>query len=43
MAVQVFMAASMKMVLFWDVAWGSLLEVYRRFRDACFVYHHGDE
>jgi hypothetical protein len=33
---QVFTAASMKMAAFWDVAPCSLVEVYRRFRRACY-------
>jgi hypothetical protein len=33
--IQVLTAASVKMVVFWDVALCSLVEVYRRFRGAC--------
>jgi hypothetical protein len=32
-----------KMTVFWDVAPCSLVEVYRRFRGACFLHHQGDE
>jgi hypothetical protein len=37
---QVLTAASKKTV-FWLVAPCSLVEVYRRFRGACYVHHHG--
>jgi hypothetical protein len=32
----------LKITVFWDVAPYSLEEVYRRFRDACCLYHQGD-
>jgi hypothetical protein len=32
------MAASTKMAVFWDIAPRSLVEVYRRFRDACCLH-----
>jgi hypothetical protein len=38
---QVLTAASMKMSIFWDVAPRSLVEVYRRFKGACFLHHQG--
>jgi hypothetical protein len=38
---QVLTAASMKMTVFWVVAPRSLLEVYWRFRCACYVHHQG--
>jgi hypothetical protein len=31
---------ALKMTTFWDVAPCSLVEVHRRFRDACCVVHH---
>jgi hypothetical protein len=34
---QVLMAVSMKMAVFWVVALGSLVEVYRRFRGAALM------
>jgi hypothetical protein len=37
------MAASMKMAFFWVVAPCSLVEVYQRFRGACFLHHQGDD
>jgi hypothetical protein len=30
----------LKMAVFWDVAPCSMVEVYRRFRDACSLHHH---
>jgi hypothetical protein len=33
----------MKMSVFRDVGSCSLVEDYRRFRDACCLHHHGDE
>jgi hypothetical protein len=39
---EVLTAASMKLVLFWAVAF-VLVEVYRRFRGACFLHLQGDE
>jgi hypothetical protein len=38
---QVLTAASMKMAVSWDVAPCSLVEVYRRFRDAGCLHHQG--
>jgi hypothetical protein len=32
----------MKMAVFWVVAPGSLVEVYRRFRGTCYLHHQGD-
>jgi hypothetical protein len=32
----------MKMAVFWDVAPYNLVEVFRRFRGACCVYHRPD-
>jgi hypothetical protein len=40
---QVRMAASMKMTVFWDVAPCSLVEMYRRIRDAYCLHHQGNE
>jgi hypothetical protein len=40
---EVLMAASMKMAVFWVVAPCSLVEVNRRFRDACCLHHQGDD
>jgi hypothetical protein len=40
---QVLTAASMKMAVFWVVAPCSLVEVYRRFRGACYLHHQVDE
>jgi hypothetical protein len=37
------MAASLKMIVFWDVAPGSLVEIYRRFRGAYYLHHHRPE
>jgi hypothetical protein len=34
---------NMKMAVFWDVAQCSLVEAYRRFRDACCLYHQDEE
>jgi hypothetical protein len=39
---QILTAASMKMTVFWVVAPGSVVEVYRRFRDACCLHHLPD-
>jgi hypothetical protein len=39
---QVLTAASLKMAVFWVVAPRSLVEVYRRFRGACYLHLHGD-
>jgi hypothetical protein len=36
-----FQAASMKMAVFWDVVACSLVEVYRRFRGACYLSLQG--
>jgi hypothetical protein len=36
---QVFTAASKKMAIFWVVAPYGLVEVYRRFREACCLHH----
>jgi hypothetical protein len=33
----------MKMTLFGDVAPCSPVEVYRRFKGACYLYHQGDD
>jgi hypothetical protein len=38
---QVLTAASMKMAVFWIVAPWDLVEVYRRFRGACYLHHQG--
>jgi hypothetical protein len=38
---EVLKAASMKMTVSWEVALCSLVEVYRRFRGACRLHHHG--
>jgi hypothetical protein len=43
MRIQVLMAASMKMTIFWVVVLCSLVQVYRRFRDACGFHHQGNE
>jgi hypothetical protein len=32
-----------KMIVFWVVAPCSLVEIYRRFKSACCLRHHGDE
>jgi hypothetical protein len=40
---QVLSAASMKMAVFYDVAPCSLVDVYRRFRGACFLHYQSDE
>jgi hypothetical protein len=32
----------MQMAVFWVVAPCSLVQVYRRFRDACCLHHQGD-
>jgi hypothetical protein len=40
---QVLAAASMKMTGFWDAAPCSIVEPYRRFRDAYCFYHQGDQ
>jgi hypothetical protein len=40
---QVLKAANMKMAVLWVVAPCSLVEVYRRFRGACCLYHQGDK
>jgi hypothetical protein len=40
---EVLTAASMKMAVFCVVAPCSLVEVYRRFRGACYLHHQGDE
>jgi hypothetical protein len=34
--------ASIKMAVFWVTALFSLVEVYRRFKGACCLYHQGD-
>jgi hypothetical protein len=39
---QVLTVASMKMVVFWDVAPCSLAEIYRRFRGVYSLHHQGD-
>jgi hypothetical protein len=39
---QVFTATSMKMIVFWDVASCSLVEIGRRLRGACCLHHQGD-
>jgi hypothetical protein len=39
---QVLTAASMKVTVFCDVALRSLVEIYRRSRDACCLNHQGD-
>jgi hypothetical protein len=31
-----------RMTVFWDVAPCSLVEVYRRFRNACYLHHQDD-
>jgi hypothetical protein len=33
----------MKMAVFWVVAPGNLVEVYRRFGGVCCLHHHSDE
>jgi hypothetical protein len=33
----------MKMIIFWDVAPCSQVDIYRRFRDACHLYYQGDD
>jgi hypothetical protein len=38
---EVITAANMKMAVFWVVDPCSLVEVYRRFRGACCLNHHG--
>jgi hypothetical protein len=38
---QVFMAVSMKMTVFWNVAPCSLVEIDRRFRGAYYLHHQG--
>jgi hypothetical protein len=38
---QVLTAAGMKVIAFWDVAPCSLVEVYQRFRGACWLYRQG--
>jgi hypothetical protein len=38
---QVLAAETIKMVVFWVVAPYSLVEIYRRFRDACCLHHQG--
>jgi hypothetical protein len=40
---RVFMAASIKMAVFWIVAPRSLVEIYRRFRGACNLQHQDDD
>jgi hypothetical protein len=40
---QVLMAASMKMTVFWDVVPCSLVQVYRRFRCVYWLHHHPDD
>jgi hypothetical protein len=40
---QVLTAASMKMIVFWDLAPSSLVEIYRRFRGAYSLQHQGDD
>jgi hypothetical protein len=34
---------TLKMAVFWAVTPCSLVEVYRRFRGACYLHHQGDE
>jgi hypothetical protein len=36
------LSTEVKMAVFWVVAQCSLVEVYRRFRGACCLYHQGD-
>jgi hypothetical protein len=36
------LTASMKMTVFWDVAPCSLIEIYRRYRDAYCLHQQGD-
>jgi hypothetical protein len=38
---EVLTAVSMKMAVFWVTSPCSLVEVYRRFRDACCLHHEG--
>jgi hypothetical protein len=40
---EVLTAVNMKMTVFWVVVPCSLVEVYRRFRGACYVHHHPDD
>jgi hypothetical protein len=40
---EVLTSASMKMAVFWVVAPCTLVEVYRRFRDAFCLLHQGDK
>jgi hypothetical protein len=40
---EVLMEESMKMAVFWVVAWCSLAEVYRCFTGICCLHHWGDE
>jgi hypothetical protein len=37
------MVMEMNMAVFWDVAPCSLVEVYRRFGDDCYLHHQDDE
>jgi hypothetical protein len=39
---EVLMAASMDMTVFWDVTSCSVTEIYRRFRAAYCLHHHGE-
>jgi hypothetical protein len=40
---QVLTAASMKIIVFWDVAPCSLIEVYQRFRGTYCIHHHSPD
>jgi hypothetical protein len=43
MRFQAVMAANMKIIVFWDIAPYSLVEVDRRFRGVYCLHHQGDD
>jgi hypothetical protein len=43
MRLKVLTAANMKMIVFWDTAPCSLVEIDRRFRDAYCLHHRPDD